>query len=63
MGPNKKVCAFRVSTPKKLGRVGRDLFYFILFIFFNKCGLFYKRHLSRYDYILMFLNKFVYVIL
>ena len=37
-----------------LGRVGRDFLFF-----FNKCGLFCKRHLSRYDHILMFWNKFV----
>ena len=57
------MCVFRVSTQKKkkkkkkkkIGRVGRD-------IFFDKCGLFCKRHLSRYHHILMFWNKFVYVI-
>ena len=26
VGPNKKICVFRVTTPKKLGRVGKDLF-------------------------------------
>ena len=26
VGPNKNICVFRVSTPKKLGRVGRDFF-------------------------------------
>ena len=36
---HREVCVFRVTTPKKLGRVGRDFF-------FNKCGLFCKRHLS-----------------
>ena len=24
VGPNKKICVFKVTTPKKLGRVGRD---------------------------------------
>ena len=56
---------FRVTTPKMLGRVGRDFYYFFYFIFFffNKCGLFCQRHLSRYEHILMFWNKFVYVII
>ena len=61
---------FRVTTLKKLGRVGRDVFYyyyyfffFFFFFFFKKCDLFCKRHLSRYDHILMFWNNFVYVIL
>ena len=45
---------FRVTTPKTLGRD--------CFVFFNKCSLFSKRHLSRYEHILMFWNKFVYVI-
>ena len=54
-----KKCVFRVTAPKKLGRVGRDFLfflfiYFFFFFFFNKCGLFCKRHLSRYDHILMF---------
>ena len=48
VGPNKKICVFRVTTPKKLGRVGRDLIFFFFF-FTNECGLFCKQHLSRYD--------------
>ena len=51
------MCIWGYYSKKKLGRVGR-----FFFVFFNKCGLFCKRHLSRYDYILMFWNKFVYVI-
>ena len=27
VGPNNKICVFRVTTPKKLGRVGRDFFF------------------------------------
>ena len=57
------MCVFRVTTAKKIGREGRDIFFFFFFFFFfNKCGLFCKRHLSMYDHILMFWNKFVYVI-
>ena len=47
----KKICVLRVTTPKKLGRIGRDFF------FFNECGLFCKRHLSRYDHIRVTLIK------
>ena len=51
----KKICVSRVTTPKKLGRVR---------IFKKKINaVFSVNHLSRYEHILMFWNKFVYVIL
>ena len=61
VGPNKKMC-LGLPLQKTLDRVGREFFFFFLYIYIYKCGLFCKRHLSRYDHILMFWNKFVYVI-
>ena len=52
LGPNKKkyVCLGLPHQKCKEGQVG--IFFF--FFFFNKCGLFCKQHLNRYDYFFFF---------
>ena len=54
------ICICPNSGESKTEKAGRDFFFFF---FLDKCVLFCKRYLNRYDQILMFWNKFVYVLL